>query len=386
MALTHWYSNPEARTWRTSRRPSARAFHETLPGYAPTPLVSLPALAAELRVGHVLFKDESSRLGLPAFKILGASWAVCTALSQQFGLDVKTITMARLQAHIDSLAASERPVLVTATDGNHGRAVARIAAMLRLAARIYVPTGVSEAARAAIRGEGAELIETTRDYDGAVTQAARSTRARALDMLIQDTSWPGYTDIPQSIVDGYGTLFDEIDEALMQADLPGPDLVACPVGVGSFAHAMVDCYRSREGAPSLLGVEPDTAACVAESLLSRQPTRVQTGSTIMTGMNCGTPSELSWPTLAAGMDAAVSVSDDDCRRALVDLATLGQDAGPCGASTLAGVRKALATPGRRQALGVTKDSVVVLISTEGLRANPEGCPGGDTARVCSRSE
>lgn len=172
-------------------------------------------------------------------------------------------------------------------------------------------------------------------------------------------------------LDGYATLFDEVDEAIGEAGLPGPHLVACPVGVGAFAHAMVDHYRSRDSVvPSLLSVEPETAACLAQSLLAGELVTVETGFTIMTGMNCGTPSELGWPTLAAGIDAAVSVSDEECRRAVTDLTQLGQDAGPCGASTLAGVRKALASRGRRDDLGIGEHSVVVLVSTEGLSANP----------------
>jgi diaminopropionate ammonia-lyase len=374
MASSHWYVNPEARKWRTATPPSARGFHETLAGYAPTPLTSVPPLATQLGVGHVLLKDESHRLGLPAFKILGASWAACRVLCARYELDADTITVADLRIHIaEHVAPQARPVLVTATDGNHGRAVARVAAMLGLAARVYVPSGVSKPAMDAIRGEGAELVETRADYDGAVFEASRSTRGKPLDLLVQDTSWPGYTDIPRWIIEGYATLFEEIDESLGQADLPGPHLVACPVGVGAFAHAMVDHYRSRDGdAPSLLSVEPDTAACVAQSLLSGRRVSVETEHTIMTGMNCPTPSEISWPTLAAGIDAAVSVSDAECRQAVADLTQLGEDAGPCGASTLAGVRKALADPSRRDALGVGEDSVVVLISTEGRRANPAG--------------
>jgi len=260
---------------------------------------------------------------------------------------------------------------VTATDGNHGRALAGVASLLGVESRIYVPAGVTRAAIDAIKGEGAELIETATNYDDAVASAARSTRRQPVDILVQDTSWQGYTDIPRWIIDGYATLFDEVDEALCDAGLPGPHLVACPVGVGAFAHAMVDHYRSRAGeTPSLLSVEPDVAACVVQSLLAQQPTAVTTGSTIMTGLACGTPSQLSWPTLAAGLDAAISVSDEECRRAVVDLMQLRQDAGPCGAATLAGVRKALAAETRRHALGIGEQSVVVLLSTEGLGANP----------------
>jgi diaminopropionate ammonia-lyase len=370
MALPHWYANPSARHWRTTSPSTPRAFHRTLAGYDRTPLTPLPSLAAELGVGHVFLKDESRRLGLPAFKILGASWAACRALSERYRLDPVHTRVPELQAHLSNLAAHKRPVLVTATDGNHGRAVARIAAMLGLGARVYVPDGVSLAAIQAIRDEGADVIGTDSDYDCTVRQAARSTERSDFDVLVQDTSWPGYTTIPGWIVEGYTTLFDEVDEALGEVGLLGPHMVACPVGVGSFAHAMVNHYRSRHAGPSLLSVEPETAACLALSLRAGAPVSVETSFTVMTGMNCGTPSELSWPALFAGIDAAISVSDDECRQAIADLRQLGQDVGPCGASTLAGVRLALASQDRREVLGIDEHSVLVLVSTEGIIANP----------------
>lgn len=372
MPSTHWYVNPQARDWRTKPPASARTFHQTLPGYERTPLTSLPSVAAELGVGHVLIKDESHRLGLPAFKILGASWAVCRTLCEANGLDLGTVTLASLKQYIrNEIAPERRPVLVTATDGNHGRAIARVARLLGVAARIYLPRGVSGAAIQAIRDEGASLVETDLAYDDTVAHAAQSVQGSTIDVLVQDTSWQGYTDIPRWIVDGYATLFEEVDEALSEAGIPGPHLVASPVGVGSFAQAMVDHYRSRDGeAPSLLSVEPWSAACLVQSLAAGELLSVETGFTIMTGLNCGTPTELGWPSLAAGIDAAVSVTDDECRKAVEDLTKLGQDAGPCGASTLAGVRKLLASPQHRAELGIDAHSVVVLVSTEGLSANP----------------
>jgi diaminopropionate ammonia-lyase len=369
----YWYANPDARRWQTAAPASALSFHRTLTGYSPTPLTELPSLAAELGVGRVFLKDESNRLGLPAFKILGASWAVCRALCERHGLDAETMTVPELREHLHSgTAAGSLPVLVTATDGNHGRAVSRMAALLGLSARVFIPNGLSAAAIEGIRGEGAELIEVDAIYDDVVEAAAASTQGSDRDVLIQDTAWAGYTDIPRWIVDGYTTLFAETDEALAKAGLAGADLVACPVGVGSLAHAMVDHYRNPGNrAPSLLSVEPETAACIAQSLQAGQPVVVDTSfPTIMSGLNCGTPSELGWSSLLAGLDGAVSVSEEECRQAVLDLGGLGQDAGPCGASTLAGVRAALADEDRRRQLGMTGNSVIVLVSTEGLAANP----------------
>ena len=179
MPSTHtayWYANPGARRWQTVAPASALPFHRTLAGYSATPLTELPALAAELGVGRVFLKDESNRLGLPAFKILGASWAVCRALCERHGLDAANITVPELRDHLHSgTGAGSLPVLVTATDGNHGRAVSRMAALLGLSARIYVPNGLSAAAVDAIKGEGAEVIEVDAIYDEAVEAAAAST-------------------------------------------------------------------------------------------------------------------------------------------------------------------------------------------------------------------
>ena len=370
---TRWYANPAARSWRTaSVAGSAVSFHRTLDGYAATPLSELPELAAELGVGRVFIKDESNRMGLPAFKILGASWAVCRAISERLGVDARQMTVEKLRQELaGNPAAAGVLTLVTATDGNHGRAVARMASLLGVAARIYTPNGLSPAATEAIRAEGAELIALDASYDDVVAQAAASVTGRVLDLLIQDTSWVGYTSVPQWIVEGYGTLFAEIDGALHSRGIPTADLVACPVGVGSLAHAMVDHYRSTGDGPALLSVEPATAACVAVSLAAGQIITVDTSRrTIMTGLNCGTPSDIGWPSLLCGLDAAISVSDDETRTALAVLARLGQDSGPCGAASLAGVRAALNDQARREALGIDADSVVVLVSTEGLAANP----------------
>ena len=365
------YLNIHAAQWRTTPgRASAHELHRSMTGYAPTALRELPALAAELGVGRVFVKDESDRLGLPAFKILGASWAVCRAVAQRIGLPAENITVESLR---DGLRAAGSPQLtiVTATDGNHGRAVARMAALLSLRARVYIPGGVGDTAVRAIEAEGAPVVFGGPSYDDAVATAARSA-AGPDELLVQDTSWPGYEEVPRWIVEGYMTLFAEADEQLAAAGTRGPDLVACPLGVGALAHAMVDHYRGvARSAAALLTVEPRTADCTAQSLRAGEPVTVDTSApTMMAGLNCGTPSGIGWPTIRDGVSAAVSVTEDECRRAVGDLQGLGQDSGPCGAASLAGVRELLGAPGAREELGLGEDSVVLLISTEGIGANP----------------
>ncbi|KUN20768.1 PLP-dependent lyase/thiolase [Streptomyces antibioticus] len=349
-----WRVRPGARTWRCAPAPAGvRAFHSALPGYAPTPLTELPPLAAELAVGRVLVKDESSRLGLPAFKALGAFWAVHRVLAErERDREPGSVT------------------LVTASDGNHGRAVARAARLAGQGAHVFVPRGVSAPAVAAIAAEGARVTEVTGPYDEAVRLAAEAADGPG-SILVQDTAWPGYEEIPGWIVEGYATLCAEIDEQL--AGTAGPDLVCVPVGVGSLAQAVVTHYRSRSAgrAPALLSVEPETAACVAASLAAGTPVSVTTGETVMAGLNCGTPSSLAWPYLYGGLDAAVAVPDAASVRAAADLADLGVSSGPCGAASLAGLRAVLTGAGaeeRRAALGLDAASVVVLLSTEGAPA------------------
>jgi diaminopropionate ammonia-lyase len=173
-----------------------------MPGYRPTPLTELPDVAVELGVATVLIKDESDRLGLSAFKILGASWAINCALSQRSGFDMPAANLTELRERVAPVT------LVTATDGNHGRAVARVAALLGLPARIYVPAGTSQHTLQAIANEGAQVVQTELIYDDVVWAAASSTAGHRNDLLVQDTAWQGYEQIPQWIADGYDTLLE----------------------------------------------------------------------------------------------------------------------------------------------------------------------------------
>ncbi|MFC0434836.1 pyridoxal-phosphate dependent enzyme [Kutzneria buriramensis] len=335
------YRRPEARHWRCEPAPEqASAFHRKLPGYAPTPLVDVPKLAVELGVGQVLVKDESARLGLPAFKVLGASWGIRQALT---GFDPDgPDTLDGLR----ELVAGRGIRLVTATDGNHGRAVAHFGRLIGVSSTVFVPSAVGEVAVDAIRGEGAELVRVDGSYD----DACRAADA-AGGILLQDTAWDGYERIPAAIVDGYSTLFREIT-------VPA-SLVVVPMGVGSLAHAAVRHYRSTPGAVSLLGVEPLNAPCVLSSLDAGRVVSLETTDTVMTALNCGTPSSTALPALLAGLDSAVAVRDEDTRQALQDLRDLGVNAGPAGAATLAGVRAA------RSELDLPPDGRIVLVSTEG---------------------
>ena len=358
MTPRDWQAHPRDLAW--SCPPVAAdvvAFHRSLETYAPTPLVELPAIAARLGVGLVFAKDESSRLGLPAFKALGASWAVHRALGAGLGGRDGT-----------------RVTFVTATDGNHGRAVARTARLLGHRARVFVPAGVSAHAIAAIEAEGAPVTDVGGAYDDAVAAAAAFADAEGA-VLLQDTAWPGYQQVPAWIVEGYGTLFVEAGAQLGDVGIGSPDLVVVPAGVGSLAQAAVTHYRSAvdPARSAVMTVEPVVAACVLASLRAGEAVSVQTQVTTMAGLNCGTPSSLAWPVLRAGLDAAVAVGDDEAAAAAPLLRAGGVDAGPCGCASLAGALAALTGEGRaarRAALRLREDATVLLIVTEGAAANP----------------
>ena len=292
-----WYVNPAARTWHAPPLElESRIFHRALPGYMPTPLVELPSLAAELGVGRLLVKEEASRLGLPAFKILGASFAVARLLTVRLG-ESGALALDDLRERLDGSGLA----LAAATDGNHGRAVARVAALLGLRSVISVPVGVSTAATKAISAEGATVQLLDMSYDDVVKHVAESADEQTL--VVQDTSWPGYTDIPNWIVDGYDTMLAEVDDQLAELGAEPPDLVVVPAGVGSLAHAVVANYRRDGHRPAVLVAEPETAASVTAALGAGQVVSVPTGQTIMTGLNCGTVSEVAWPVLRDGLDA-----------------------------------------------------------------------------------
>jgi diaminopropionate ammonia-lyase len=367
--LPRWYAHRGARDWRCAAAPAeALAFHAGLPGYAATPLAEQPVLARELNVARLFVKDESARLGLPAFKALGACWAIAQVLAARAGLR-GPLTLGALRA----AAAGHDLTLVTATDGNHGRAVARFAAAIGLPAHVLVPQLIPAAAVAAIAAEGAMVTAVAGSYDDAVGQAARTAAADGTAVLVQDMAWPGYEEVPARIVEGYGTMPAEVDAQLASAGVAGPDLVVVPAGVGSLAQAIITHYRSRAGQhpAAVLCVEPEAAACVLASLEAGRPRSISTGATNMAGLNCGTPSSLAWPFLRDGLDAAVAVPDDAAARAVADLGDLGVSSGASGAAALAGARAALTGPGsdtRRAVLGVGADSVVVLLSTEGRPA------------------
>ena len=333
------------------------------PGTCRRRLISIPDLAVHWEVRAVVVKDEGHRFGLPAFKALGASWAVARLLTERAGVGITDLRLDRLR----ELAIQQPVTLVTATDGNHGRALARVGSWLSLPVEVVVPNVISAAAEAAIAAEGANVTRIDGSYDEAVVHAAELSRRVPGGELVQDTGWAGYETVPGWIVEGYATMLAELDEQLAEQQLGAPKLIAVPVGVGSLAQAVI-AYAHGEsadaGAVRVLSCEPDTAACVLASVAAGVPVTVPTAATVMAGLNCGAASSLAWPYLRDGLDAAVAVSDEQARAAVAELAAAGIDAGASGAAALAGAHVALDDSERRAALGLGGDSVVVLLNTE----------------------
>jgi diaminopropionate ammonia-lyase len=336
-------------------------FHRKLPGYAPTPLVSLAAIASRLGLGRVLAKNESSRFGLPSFKLLGASWAIYRALADKSGLRFDDwSTLEDLKRRLEVL----RPyALAAATDGNHGRAVAHFARLLGFDARIFVPRGTADARIRAIESEGARCTVVDGDYDATIARSAEEMGERCL--VIDDTSWPGYEDIPRWVIQGYGTIFREIEEQLDSA----PTAAFVPIGVGALGAAAVDFYK-RTGGTSVIGVEPKSAACVLASLEARSLVTVPgPQNSIMAGLNCGTPSSIAFPTLLVGLDAGVAIDDSYAEEAMRALARSGIVSGETGAAALAGLEAFLELPDGG-GIRLDRDATVLLLVTEGA-TDPE---------------
>ncbi len=336
--------------------------HRRLPGYQVTPLRELSALAQRLGVGEILVKDESLRLNLPAFKILGASWATYKTLLPRLGVDHPQ--------DLDELVTLLEPypcVLVTASEGNHGRALARMARLLDVPARIFLPVVTAGSRVAAIEEEGAEVVMVNGDYDQAVATAAAEEGPETL--VIQDQSWEGYEEIPHLVTEGYSTIFWEIEDQLAASGKPGPDLVFVQIGVGAFASAVIRHYGrpGMDSAPRIVGVEPSSAACALAACEAGRVVQVPgPHDSIMTGLNCGVVGSLAWPLLRNGIDAFVTVDNDRCVEALRCLEESGLAPGETGAAGLAGVLELLAAPKAvREQLGLDRQSRVLVIVTEG---------------------
>ena len=380
-----FYLNPEPKTpgkrgdlrfLSLSEAEKARRFHRTFSQYHPTPFLHLSNLAQHLGIGHLFVKDESQRFGLNAFKVLGASYAIGHFVAQKLGCDISEITAKSLRS--TSLREGLGDVtFATATDGNHGRALAWAAQQLGAKSVVYMPKGSDPVRLEAIRSHGAMASITDLNYDDTVRMTFEQAKEHGW-VVIQDTAWPGYEDIPRWIMQGYSTIALEFLEQLQEQGFYRPTHVFLQAGVGSFAGAVLGFLASYLGGdlPTAVIVEPHNAACIYHSA------RVGDGrahavrgdlDTIMAGLACGEPNTIGWEILRDYARAYVSCPDWVAANGMRVLAApLRGDSpiisGESGAVTCGVLEQLMVKPDYeqlRQELGLNPDSVVVLISTEG---------------------
>ncbi len=352
---------------------AALRFHTGIENYAPTPLVSLPKLAKRLGVKNIWVKDESKRFGLNAFKALGGSYAVAKYLCGLLGIpaDENAFNILRSSEARQKLGTI---TFVTATDGNHGRGVAWAAKLLGHKAVVYLPEGSSQERLLNIRALGAEAEITRFNYDSTVRLAYAMSKKHGW-IIVQDTAWQGYEEIPAWIMQGYTTMAQEINR---QLNGEMPTHLFLQAGVGSMAGAVLGYFAAlwQDKAPVTVICEPDKADCLYQTALANDGRlRKVTGKmdSMMAGLCCGEPCTISWDIIDNFAAAFVSCSDAYAARGMCLLGKPQEGdariiSGESGAVT-AGVAEAILTDAElaplRDALGLNAESSILLISTEG---------------------
>jgi diaminopropionate ammonia-lyase len=357
-------------------------FHDSLPGYEPTPLVELPNLAFRRGLGAVFVKDESRRFGIQAFKALGASYAVYRFLKMKWHtLYTAPFTPATFRDS-DALARLGSFTFCAATDGNHGRAVAWTAKLTGQKAVIYMPADSVSARVEGIRGEGAEVVLVEGTFDECVSRCAADAEKNGWQ-AISDTAYPGYRQIPAWILLGYTTIFAELEGFLHQPLEPGVDAVILPAGVGGLAAAAAFYYSRHYGGkrPRLICVEPVSSDCFLESVRFGKgeplPTKGRQTS-IMAGLNCGVPSPLAWPIVRDAVHFFLAIGDSWAEQAMrryfhplgVDPRIVSGESGSSGLAALLALTGSEKLAAIRPQLPLGPASRVLLINTEGA-TDPE---------------
>ena len=360
----------------------ARFFHSSFPQYSITPLACLNGMAQYLDLGGLYVKDESYRFGLNAFKVLGGSFAMARYISKEMGRDVSQMTY-------DYLTSEEfrrefgQATFFTATDGNHGRGVAWAAHKLGQKAVVHMPKGSTKARFDNIAKEGAEVTIEEVNYDDCVRMAAAEADATRHGVIIQDTAWDGYEDIPAWIMQGYGTMVNEAADQLRQVGVNRPTHVFIQAGVGSLAGAVVGYFTNLfpNDPPKFVIMEAGAADCLYQGALAADgDPRNVTGDlkTIMAGLACGEPNILSWDILRNHVSAFVScpdwVSALGMRMLGVPLkgdpTVISGESGAVGMGVIAAIMTSDNCRDLREYLGLDRFSQVLLFSTEG-NTDPE---------------
>lgn len=340
-----------------------KCFHQSVPGYSPTPLRNLNRLAREVDVGSISVKDESARFGLKAFKGLGSIYALAMEVANLTGCQADNLRFPELQTP-EIQEKLKNVVFATATDGNHGKGVAWAANLLGCEARVYMPAGSSSMRAQAIRDAGrAQVTITEYSYDDTVKEVSRLAREYGW-RLVQDTSWDGYEEVPKHIMQGYTTMVRETVEKMEDP----PTHVFLQAGVGAMAGAATGYLAAHYGAqrPVIVLVEPYAAACIYESMeAGDMRTARGDGCTIMAGLNCGTPCSVAWPVLRDYGDFAVVCEDAYAKLGMRRLAEEGVISGESGAAATGAFLRIAEASEMRGKLGINGDSRILLFNTEG---------------------
>lgn len=354
-----------------------RRFHESFPQYRQTPLASLEALARDRGLGGIYIKDESHRFGLNAFKVLGGSYAMASFIARQTGRDISQLGYRELTSS-EVRADLGQYTFFTATDGNHGRGVAWAANQIGQKSVVYMPKGSTQYRLEAIRREGARAEITEVGYMGAVKRAYEESKTTPNSVVVQDTAWPGYEEIPAWIMQGYGTMAAEAIEQLEAIGVDRPTHVIVQAGVGSVAGAIQGYLANRypDNCPVVIVVEAAAYECLYLSAEKGDgSTVVAEGAdpTIMAGLACEEANTISWEILREKTNYFVSLPDYAAARAMRVLAApLPGDprvtSGESGAAGLGMLLEALGSPQQeelRRELGLDENARVLLFSTEG---------------------
>lgn len=352
---------------------TVRKFQETHPAYTNTPIKSLGNFAELIGVNHVYVKDESSRFGLNAFKVLGGIYAIGKYIAQCLGKDIKELSFEQLQS--DEVREQIGQVtFISATDGNHGKGVAWAARELGQKAVIYLPKGSRQTRLDAVFAEGADGGITDLNYDETVQMCARLAEENDW-VMVQDTAFEGYDEIPLWIMQGYATIAAETIEALEASGKAMPTHVFLQAGVGSFAAAITAYFQSYFGekSPKVLVVEPHLANCYYESFKHSQMEIVGGPmNSIMAGLCCGAPNTRAYRILSQYARGAFSLDDKIAADGMRILGNpLGTDerviAGESGAAVATGLLYHLHQKDHpiKEQLGLDKTTSILIINTEG---------------------
>lgn len=356
---------------------AARAFHEGFPQYSVTPLADLEGMAGRLGLGGLYVKDESYRFGLNAFKVLGGSFAMARYIAQQTGRDIADTTFDYLTG--DELQKDfGQATFFTATDGNHGRGVAWAANRLGQKAVVHMPKGSTQTRLENIAKEGAEVTIEELNYDDCVRLAAKEADETEHGVIVQDTAWDGYEEIPSWIMQGYGTMSSEAAEQLRALEVNRPTHVFVQAGVGSLASSVVGYFANLFPScpPTFVVMEAGAADCLYQSAKAADgDPRIVGGDleTIMAGLACGEPNTIGWDILRNHVTAFVSCPDWVSAKGMRMLAApLAGDpavtSGESGAVGMGVVSTIMEDPDYadlKEALGLDGNSRVLLFSTEG---------------------